>query len=490
MSSIIRLDDFSPLQTWHNNQSSHTVPQTRLQKEACELHMSDESTCGSTPPSSPSEHSLDLRYFDTLDWFERHQPIVESSDIVLAETAVAVASSPQSVMCEYSGSPRRMWREPVIQRTVSFFSELDEGQLAVKNTFLNYADEAMAEGIRHSRRLKTAPPKSLEGCGQDLNIDDELTADISSEGIQVDVGNKTQEVQERDVKQYAGEVSSVSPLHQQMQDLSKSSLATAPPSLFGSHSRDFLIVVKNTFLNVDSTPCVRETRRLKTAPSLSFDQFSQELPTEDEEEVDPEEQCNFESQTLQQDSNEGCLAWPDTPTPSSRALNGVNSFMMPPCPAQSQVPQPQIPVPPRMVHSTPSPVRWSLNARKLLFTDTRNVSLPCKVGFGEGLDVPLKLVLYPKNRDAGKHTRGSGHIQLRCEETPCMPACKVSFRISIGCGKKVQSLGPFQHDFSQSVICDLSGEKQDWNFAQLVDLKSMTLDVCLEVMTCSAASAV
>jgi len=151
--------------------------------------------------------------------------------------------------------------------------------------------------------------------------------------------------------------------------------------------------------------------------------------------------------------------------------------------------QPQLLRLPDSVHLDLSQAHWCLDARKLLFAKTHSVSLAFKVSFGkEFLDVPFKLLIHPMSRDGtfkNAHRRGS--IQLKCEAELPKPIGDVSFGITIGSGKHAQTRGPFQHNFSENATCGFPSGQEEWNFSQAVDLKSMTLDLFLEIAPYSSS---
>lgn len=133
-------------------------------------------------------------------------------------------------------------------------------------------------------------------------------------------------------------------------------------------------------------------------------------------------------------------------------------------------------------------VHWTVDARKLKGNDKQAVSPPFELSFGRE-NVIFKMMIYPKvmNDSKGgasfKKAKGRGYVQLKCEAEIAEGVAKIKFRIGVGEGANAQGpRGPQLHNFSQSAVCGLSKDQEEWNFEEVVDKDSQTFRVTLEIV--------
>mmetsp|Transcript_135946 Transcript_135946/g.271211 ORF Transcript_135946/g.271211 Transcript_135946/m.271211 type:complete len:391 (-) Transcript_135946:461-1633(-) len=133
---------------------------------------------------------------------------------------------------------------------------------------------------------------------------------------------------------------------------------------------------------------------------------------------------------------------------------------------------------------------WWADARKLRGNDKQAVSPPFDLSFGDSFpSMTFKMMIYPKAMNdlkggaSFKKAKGRGLVQLKCEAELSGAIANFSFRISIGMGDKKQApRGPKVHNFSASAVCGLDKDVEEWDFQSVVDAKSMTFVVCVEIV--------
>mmetsp|Transcript_67371 Transcript_67371/g.161561 ORF Transcript_67371/g.161561 Transcript_67371/m.161561 type:complete len:386 (+) Transcript_67371:87-1244(+) len=140
-------------------------------------------------------------------------------------------------------------------------------------------------------------------------------------------------------------------------------------------------------------------------------------------------------------------------------------------------------------------ILWTVDARKLKNNDKQAVSPPFTVAFSDPslTDITFKMMLYPKSNPLDqkggcsfKKAKGKGFVQLKCEAEldTASSAATLSFRIGVGApgSPNAQPMrGPVMHNFSQSAVCGLPKEEEEWDFNEVVDPGSMTFVVNLAI---------
>merc|ERR1712124_15265 len=131
---------------------------------------------------------------------------------------------------------------------------------------------------------------------------------------------------------------------------------------------------------------------------------------------------------------------------------------------------------------TTNTISWAVDARKLNSDHKVIVSQTCELHL-KGRPVPFKVILTPKevtNRKGGqsfKRSRGVGSIQLKCDsEEPFTEVVRVKFSV----GRSL-SRGPVVHDFSQTGVCSLKSDQENWDFSKAVDRASQKFDIRVQV---------
>jgi len=132
-------------------------------------------------------------------------------------------------------------------------------------------------------------------------------------------------------------------------------------------------------------------------------------------------------------------------------------------------------------------IQWHVDARKLRGNDKQAVSPPFELSFGNQL-VTFKMMLYPKvvsDAKGGasfKKAKGTGFVQLKCEAELSEDVAQVKFRIGIGNGSLAERRGPISHNFSQSAVCGLPKDQEEFDFPSVIDADSMTFLIVLEIV--------
>ncbi|CAK8987208.1 Hypothetical protein SCF082_LOCUS877 [Durusdinium trenchii] len=137
-------------------------------------------------------------------------------------------------------------------------------------------------------------------------------------------------------------------------------------------------------------------------------------------------------------------------------------------------------------------VYWVVDASKLNDKAKVLVSPEFKVN-GNDTQFSFKMVMYPKDRTSFRAAGGQGFVQLKCEsDTQDLQRCSLTFRMGICNGRAGDSAkrdGPrnaVTWDFKRSLVCDDEEVKQTWNFKDVVDTKTRTFAVCIEILAVEA----
>jgi hypothetical protein len=140
-------------------------------------------------------------------------------------------------------------------------------------------------------------------------------------------------------------------------------------------------------------------------------------------------------------------------------------------------------------------INWTVDARKLKSNDKVAVSPQFDLSLS-GITVPFKMLIHPKSTGEGRgggsfrKAKGRGKIEVKCEGAleDGMPAT-IQFRLGVGSSyksgdavKREPFRGPVKHNFSQSGVCSLKKDEDEWDFHQVVDEDTMTFVVTLEIL--------
>lgn len=138
---------------------------------------------------------------------------------------------------------------------------------------------------------------------------------------------------------------------------------------------------------------------------------------------------------------------------------------------------------------------WTVDANKLKGNDRLTVSPLFKLSDGHpnAPPLPFKMIISPQVASDGKSSFRKAHgkavIQLKCEAPRTdLESYPISFFLSIGTGRdephqRLQPRGPVTCNFAQSGICGLPKDSEVWDMLGIVEEKSRTFIVCLEVVT-------
>jgi len=91
------------------------------------------------------------------------------------------------------------------------------------------------------------------------------------------------------------------------------------------------------------------------------------------------------------------------------------------------------------------------------------------------------MMIYPSG-PSFKKSKGTGFVQIKCEDDLSATGTHATFRLSIGRGSKRQPERAGKHNFAQSAVCGLGKADETWEFVPAVDKDTMTLDVNLTMM--------
>lgn len=131
---------------------------------------------------------------------------------------------------------------------------------------------------------------------------------------------------------------------------------------------------------------------------------------------------------------------------------------------------------------------WTVEAGKLKSNSRVMVSPALTVSCpGTAEKLVLKMVINPSSGSSFKSSAGKGFVQIKCESNPDQyQSTQFTFRIGIssgrGDGKWQEMRGPVSWNFRENVICGLPQDQRDWNFTEVVDEKSNTFAICLEIL--------
>eukprot|EP00930_Biecheleria_cincta_P063201 TRINITY_DN48706_c0_g1_i1.p1 TRINITY_DN48706_c0_g1~~TRINITY_DN48706_c0_g1_i1.p1 ORF type:complete len:439 (+),score=32.96 TRINITY_DN48706_c0_g1_i1:91-1407(+) len=127
-------------------------------------------------------------------------------------------------------------------------------------------------------------------------------------------------------------------------------------------------------------------------------------------------------------------------------------------------------------------VRWAVEARKLTANDKSIVSPTFEIG--SKIPGTFRIMLHPsrlsKRGVTFKNSDGKGSISLKCDSPPESESMR-EIRFFIGDGRSETPRGPVLHDFSESGVCSLPRDKEEWDFTKAVDRASKNLFVCVQI---------
>jgi len=138
---------------------------------------------------------------------------------------------------------------------------------------------------------------------------------------------------------------------------------------------------------------------------------------------------------------------------------------------------------------------WTVDANKLRTNDRLTVSPLFKLsdGHANAPPLPFKMIISPEVASDGKSSFRKAHgkaiIQLKCEAPRTdLESYPISFYLSIGTGRdephqQLQPRGPVTCNFAESGICGLPKDSEVWDMLGVVEEKSRTFIVCLEVLS-------
>lgn len=139
-------------------------------------------------------------------------------------------------------------------------------------------------------------------------------------------------------------------------------------------------------------------------------------------------------------------------------------------------------------------VYWVVDANKLNDKAKVLVSPEFKVMSPSRSELSFKMVMYPKDRTSFRQAAGEGFVQLKCEsDTQDLAECSLSFRLAICNGRSGEHAkrdgpgNPVTWDFKRSLVCDDDEVKKIWNFKDVVDKKTRTFAVCIEILSVVAS---
>lgn len=194
----------------------------------------------------------------------------------------------------------------------------------------------------------------------------------------------------------------------------------------------------------------------------------------------------------------------NVPSPTLTSSSQTDLLSPPPgLPLETAVlpPPPGLPVPVKLATPDPKPswqdsppssetegdstntILWSIDSRKLN-SDHKVIVSPSFELELMGRPVPFKVMLTPKevtNRKGGqsfKRSRGVGSIQLKCESVEDFTEV-VSVKFSVG---RSLARGPVVHDFSQTGVCSLKSDQENWDFTKAVDRVSQSFDIRVQIL--------
>lgn len=138
-------------------------------------------------------------------------------------------------------------------------------------------------------------------------------------------------------------------------------------------------------------------------------------------------------------------------------------------------------------------VYWVVDATKLNDKAKVLVSPEFKIPGRDGSQGSFKMVMYPKDKSSFRQAGGQGFVQLKCEsDTQDLQSCSLTFRMGICNGRSGELAkrdGPrnvVTWDFKKSLVCDDEEVKKIWNFKEVVDAKTRTFAVCIEILSVEA----
>ncbi|CAJ1383313.1 unnamed protein product [Effrenium voratum] len=134
-------------------------------------------------------------------------------------------------------------------------------------------------------------------------------------------------------------------------------------------------------------------------------------------------------------------------------------------------------------------ISWVADSQKLNDKTKVLVSPEFKIEGPHGKMLSFKAVMYPQDKTSFRQAGGQGYVQLKCEsDTHDLKHCSLTFRLGISNGLVGQHAlregprPPVTWDFKKSLVCDDPEVKKNWDFTSVVDSKSRTFAVCIEIV--------
>lgn len=149
--------------------------------------------------------------------------------------------------------------------------------------------------------------------------------------------------------------------------------------------------------------------------------------------------------------------------------------------------RPRSPPPPPAQEAKINKWRWEVGAQTLKGRDNRTVSGPCELPLGpSALIATFRMIIDTKEDENRKKLSfekagGKGSVWVKCETELPNALAQVTVSITIGEGALAQTLGPISHNFFESGLCGLPGDRRELNFLAAVDPKSRKCLVTLEI---------
>mmetsp|Transcript_10539 Transcript_10539/g.23992 ORF Transcript_10539/g.23992 Transcript_10539/m.23992 type:complete len:381 (-) Transcript_10539:102-1244(-) len=136
-------------------------------------------------------------------------------------------------------------------------------------------------------------------------------------------------------------------------------------------------------------------------------------------------------------------------------------------------------------------VRWTVDGKILKSTDREKVSPEFELASGQGLRFRMVMKALSVSSEKGggsfQRAKGKGTIELRCLNGVNGQVPDVTFRLAIGSGgdpsRQQPPRGPITHNFAEHSICGLAVGNDEWDFKKVVDSRTNTFVVVLEVNT-------
>jgi len=248
------------------------------------------------------------------------------------------------------------------------------------------------------------------------------------------------------------------------------------------------VIVKNTFLDFDDSCLKRCSRRCKTEGAINSDSHAEYHDLNSDSTVPSSPTSSLGQRS---DSNSGLgegTGAQDISLPSSQKQLNLEQEQRRPVMLLSESLDTSVAQVGASTANTlpvaPTSHQWTIDAKKLRSNDRSVVSRPFTLAVGGpgSIGITCKMMLYARTLKQGKAGQsfklsgGQGSVQLKCEhDLSGFMHSQVSLQFSIGSGQDSRLV---HHNFAQSAAC----ASQDWDFSQVVDKKTQTLVVSVEVV--------